>query len=317
MTLSVAQVYPLVGGLLVGLALVGLRQGPSLRRWAAAAFWAGLGALYLLGDALPKAGVGAGVLGLALLAGVSPPERSLDAAAAPTPTPTGNLVLIPALLLSLVPLATALLLSRVSLGGVPLVAAAHTAPVGLALGGLASLAVGLWLFRPGLATASGAARRLLDSIGSVALLPLLLSMLGQVLSKSGGGQALAGWAQASLPVGTRLGALLFYGLGMAGLAALSGNAFAAFPVMTAGFGLPILVGQHGADPASLAAIGMLTGYCGTLLSPMAANFNLVPVALLGLRDRGGVIAAQRATAVPLFLANLVLMYFVVFRHAHP
>ena len=104
---------------------------------------------------------------------------------------------------------------------------------------------------------------------------------------------------------------------MAGLSALSGNAFAAFPVMTAGFGLPILVAQHGADPTSLAAIGMLTGYCGTLLSPMAANFNLVPVALLGLRERDAVIVAQRGTAVPLFLVNLVLMYFVVFRHARP
>ena len=92
-----------------------------------------------------------------------------------------------------------------------------------------------------------------------------------------------------------------------------GNAFAAFPVMTAGIGLPLLVQRHGADPAILGSLGMLTGYCGTLLTPMAANFNLVPAALLELDDPNGVIRAQWATAVPLLAVNIALMALLVFR----
>jgi len=93
---------------------------------------------------------------------------------------------------------------------------------------------------------------------------------------------------------------------------IMGNAFAAFPVMTAGVGLPLLIHQHGADPAILGAIGMLTGYCGTLMTPMAANFNLVPAALLELDDPNAVIRAQFPTAIPLLLVNLVLMYWLAF-----
>lgn len=32
---------------------------------------------------------------------------------------------------------------------------------------------------------------------------------------------------------------------------------------------------------------MLSGFCGTLMTPMAANFNIVPAALLELSDRNG------------------------------
>ncbi len=106
--------------------------------------------------------------------------------------------------------------------------------------------------------------------------------------------------------------MLAYALGMAAFTMIMGNAFAAFPVMTAGIGLPLLVVGHGADAASLAAIGMLSGYCGTLLTPMAANFNLVPAALLELDDPHGVIRAQIGTALPLLACNIVLMYLIPF-----
>jgi uncharacterized membrane protein len=91
-----------------------------------------------------------------------------------------------------------------------------------------------------------------------------------------------------------------------------GNAFAAFPVMTGGIGLPLLVLRHGADPATLGALGMLTGYCGTLLTPLAANFNIVPARLLELRDQYGVIREQWPTALAMIVANIVLMSLFVF-----
>jgi uncharacterized membrane protein len=92
-----------------------------------------------------------------------------------------------------------------------------------------------------------------------------------------------------------------------------GNAFAAFPVLTAGIALPLLVvGQH-ADPAPLVTIGMLAGYCGTLMTPMGANYNIVPAALLELKDKYLVIKTQIPTALVLLCANILLMYFLVFR----
>jgi uncharacterized membrane protein len=100
---------------------------------------------------------------------------------------------------------------------------------------------------------------------------------------------------------------------MAAFTMIMGNAFAAFPVMTAGIGLPLIVQKFGGDPTVMAAIGMLSGFCGTLTTPMAANFNLVPPALLGLEDRYAVIKAQIPTAIAVLCVNTVLMYALVFR----
>jgi len=90
-----------------------------------------------------------------------------------------------------------------------------------------------------------------------------------------------------------------------------GNAFAAFPVMTAAVGLPIVVHQFGGNPAVVCAIGMLSGFCGTLMTPMAANFNIVPAALLELPDKNAVIKAQLPTALMMLLVNIVLLYLLM------
>lgn len=92
-----------------------------------------------------------------------------------------------------------------------------------------------------------------------------------------------------------------------------GNAFAAFPVITAAIALPILIIQMHANPAIIGAIGMLSGFCGTLMTPMAANFNIVPAALLNLDDKNGVIKAQFMSGLVLLVANIFLMYFLAFR----
>jgi uncharacterized membrane protein len=82
--------------------------------------------------------------------------------------------------------------------------------------------------------------------------------------------------------------------------------------MTAAIGVPLLIVGYGGDPAVVGAIGMLAGFCGTLMTPMAANFNIVPAALLELKDRNGVIKAQVGTAIPLLAANILLIYFLAF-----
>ena len=94
---------------------------------------------------------------------------------------------------------------------------------------------------------------------------------------------------------------------------IMGNAFAAFPVMAAAIGVPLLIVGYGGDPAVVGAVGMLAGFCGTLMTPMAANFNLVPAALLELKDQYGVIRAQIATALPMLAVNILIIYLAAFR----
>jgi uncharacterized membrane protein len=94
---------------------------------------------------------------------------------------------------------------------------------------------------------------------------------------------------------------------------IMGNAFAAFPVMTAGIGLPLIVHQFGGNVAVMAAVGMVSGFCGTLMTPMAANFNIVPAALLELPNENAVIKVQIPTGLLLLAANTLIMYAFVFR----
>jgi len=140
----------------------------------------------------------------------------------------------------------------------------------------------------------------------------MLAALGAVFAVAGVGTVIAGLLNDYLPLDTPFLAVAAYAVGMALFTAIMGNAYAAFPVMTAAIGLPLVVHKFGGDPAVVCALGMLSGFCGTLVTPMAANFNIVPAALLELPDRNGVIRVQVPTALILLLGNIVLMYFLAF-----
>ena len=156
-------------------------------------------------------------------------------------------------------------------------------------------------------------RRLIDAVGWAAVLPQMLASLGAVFALAGVGKVVGGLMSGVIPDGSLAGAVIAYALGMALFTMVMGNAFAAFPVMAAAIGLPLLIGQYHGDPAVIAAVGMLAGFCGTLMTPMAANFNIVPAALLDLKDRNAVIKAQIPTALPLLLFNTGLLYWAAFR----
>jgi uncharacterized membrane protein len=141
----------------------------------------------------------------------------------------------------------------------------------------------------------------------------MLAALGAVFALSGVGDQVGHLMTHDLPLGSRFAAVAAYTVGMAVFTIVMGNGFAAFPVMTAAIGLPLIVRQFGGDPAVVAALGMLSGFCGTLMTPMAANFNIVPVALLGLKDRNAVIKVQAPTALWMLAVNTLLMYFLAFR----
>jgi uncharacterized membrane protein len=330
--IQLSHVYYALGALLGWIGWQSAHDRSNPRRATTAAFWVLLALLFLIGDRVPPAAAGAAVLVLAAIAGFGGvgSGRSTGAAAAKdsalggsaeaappahdgTAPHSGRRLLLPVLLIPLGTLIGATGLSRLAVGGALLFEAKQATLISLALACVLALIAALWLLRERPAAAVAEGRRLLEAIGWTALLPSLLAMLGSVLTQAGAGTAVAALVRAAVPMDSRWVAVLAYGGGMAALTMIMGNAFAAFPVMTAGVGLPLLVKLHGADPAALGAIGMLTGYCGTLMTPMAANFNIVPVALLGLSDQNAVIKAQLATALPLFLTNLVLMYVLAFR----
>jgi uncharacterized membrane protein len=90
-----------------------------------------------------------------------------------------------------------------------------------------------------------------------------------------------------------------------------GNSFAAFPVIATGILVPLIIQPFGADPAAVAILTLSAGSTGTLMTPMAANFNLVPAALLGMRREYGVIRAQLPFAIALWGVHVVLMWGLI------
>jgi uncharacterized membrane protein len=158
------------------------------------------------------------------------------------------------------------------------------------------------------------ARRLLDSVGWAVVLPQMLAALGAIFAAAGVGRIIATVAGRWIPLDSPLVAVVTYTVGMAIFTMIMGNAFAAFPVMTAGIGLPLIMTRFGGDVAIMAAVGMLSGFCGTLMTPMAANYNIVPAALLELPDEYAVIRAQLPTALTLLAVNTAIMYLFVYRH---
>ena len=153
--------------------------------------------------------------------------------------------------------------------------------------------------------------RLVQQVGPVGMLPQFLAMLGVIFTSAGVGEVVANAIAGIVPEGNRLAGVVAYCLGMALFTAIVGNAFAAFTVITAGIGIPFVIGLGG-DPVIAGALAMTAGFCGTLVTPMAANFNALPVALLEMKDANGVIKAQAPVAVVLFAAHIGLMYWLVF-----
>ena len=140
--------------------------------------------------------------------------------------------------------------------------------------------------------------RLFDSMGPVAILPQLLVALGALFTTAGVGEVISQGITGIVPADNRLLGVVAYVLGMVIFTMIMGNAFAAFSVITAGIGIPFVLAQ-GANPVIAGALALTAGYCGTLLTPMAANFNIVPAALLERKMRTKVIKVQAPISLTL------------------
>jgi uncharacterized membrane protein len=309
--IRLGAVYILLGLVFAAVAVLSARDRANPRRIRNAAFWGLLALSFLAGDRLGDFGNGLLVLALVGVGGIwglgigrpattTPAERRASSAR------RGNWLFAPALIVPATALAGTLLLK-------PFVQPGQVTLISLALGIAIALAVAMLWLRPPPTAPLQEARRLFDSVGWAAILPQMLAALGAIFALSGVGDVVGRLMTGIIPLDSRFGAVAAYTIGTALFTIVMGNAFAAFPVMTAAIGLPLIVHKFGGNPAVMGAIGMLSGFCGTLMTPMAANFNIVPAALLELKDRNAVIKVQAPTALWLLAANTVLMYLLVFR----
>jgi uncharacterized membrane protein len=315
--IKVGAIYILMGMLSAGVAIVSGRDRSNPRRFNNAAFWGLYSITFFFGSLLPDVANGVIVIVMALVAGIGklgpiPAESNSRGEREASARRWGNRLFIPALAIPVITIVGATLLKAVPVGSATLIDPKDVTIVWLGIGTVGALLIGMVMLRPRLATPVVEARRLWDSVGWAAVLPQALAALGAVFAVAGVGKIVAGLADKYLPLGTPLAAVVVYAVGMALLTALMGNAFAAFPVMTAGIALPLVVQQYGGNVVVVTAVGMLSGFCGTLTTPMAANFNIVPARLLELPDDNAVIRVQIPTALALLAANIVIMYFFAY-----
>ncbi|KIL09675.1 DUF979 domain-containing protein [Clostridium botulinum] len=153
--------------------------------------------------------------------------------------------------------------------------------------------------------------RMFQSVGVFAILPQLLASLGALFTVAGVGDIISNIISGVIPQSNPLAGVVAYCLGMAIFTAIMGNGFAAFSVITVGIGVPFVFSQGG-DPVICSALALTAGFCGTLLTPMAANFNMLPAALLEIKDKNAVIKAQAPLALILLLVHIILMYTLGF-----
>ncbi|MGL5701474.1 MAG: DUF979 domain-containing protein, partial [Kluyvera sp.] len=267
-----------------------------------------------LGKSLAYRIIGGGVIAIALLAGCGLVGKghyamSSESERVASSNRLKNWLFLPALMTVI----CTLFLKGVSIGGVYLLDQKQLTLAALCVACVAAILTGWWLTRGTPLHAIRQSRRLVDTIGWAVILPQMLAMLGGVFVVANTGQSVQKVVSLFVNPDNRFMLVVIYCVGMALFTMIMGNAFAAFPVLSAGIALPFLINLHHGNPAPLLAIGMYAGYCGTLMTPMAANFNIVPAALLELKDKYQVIKVQIPTALPLLVVNVFLMYFLVFR----
>ena len=144
------------------------------------------------------------------------------------------------------------------------------------------------------------------------MLPQLLVALGALFTEAGIGGIISYTLGGIVPADKLIVGIALYCIGMALFTMIMGNAFAAFATITVGIGIPFVYTQPDANVMAIGALALTAGYCGTLLTPMAANFNIIPAKLLNMDNEYGVIKYQAPFAIALLGIHIVLMYVLGF-----
>jgi len=280
-----------------------LRDKTNDKSVGTASFWFILGLLFVLGRWLPPVLSGLLVVGLGVITlfnqfGSSTEYEEDTDLSAKSAKRHGNAVFIPVVVMAVSAIVIAWIIpesSRTVIG----------------IGALLSLLVAVVLFRPTGTEVLNESNRMVQQVGTTSILPQLLAALGIIFVEAGVGDIVADLISGFVPQGNILLGVTAYVVGMMVFTMIMGNAFAAFTVITAGIGVPFVLAQ-GADPVIAGALAMTAGYCGTLITPMAGNFNILPVALLEMKEEYGVIKAQLPIALIMAVVHILLMYFWAF-----
>ncbi len=302
--LTLDHVYLLCGIYLVLFGVLSFGDSKNLKRFGTGLFWLVYGITFLGGSALGNENAGWMVILMAVIVAAkqmghgdyhetSKEEKNASA------QQLGNRLLIPVLAVGVI---TLILAATTKLGAL----------VSFGIASIVAIVIALAITRGAPLQTFHEGRRLIDAIGWAAILSQLLAALGSLFAKAGIGKIVSDIVASAIPTDSALAVVIAYCLGMAVFTIIMGNAFAAFAVITSGIGIPLVIVAHGANPLIVAPIAMLAGYCGTLMTPMAANFNIVPAALLEMQSKYGVIRAQIPLAIALLAANILLMYFLGF-----
>ncbi|HKP10988.1 MAG TPA: DUF979 domain-containing protein [Blastocatellia bacterium] len=310
---SLGAVYVLTGAVLWVFAAMTFRDRGNRRRVGSGLFWLILGTTFIFGGVLPHWVTGLLVLAMVAIDGLGRVARGTS----PEPTPAeqraearrlGDKIFLPVLMIPAITFgcaATALTLKWFA-GDVN-----RAALVGLGLSGIVAALVGMRLTggTPQMTMEQG--RRLNDAVGTVSILPQLLASLGVIFAAAKVGDLVAQGIQQIIPADNLFLLVLANCLGMALFTVVMGNSFAAFPVIAAGVLVPLIVRPFGVDPAMVGIITLTAGSSGTLMTPMAANFNIVPAVLLNMRDQYGVIKFQLPFALTIWTLHVVLMWLLI------
>ena len=297
-------IYFIAGLIALMTAVYALRDKNHPEAKGTALFWGLLGIVFIIGKYVPAEATGVILIvmgGLTAMKKVKfgSQENAPEAERTIASKKNGNLLFVPALTIGIVAFIFGSFIK--SLGGL----------VGLGAGAVLAtiIALGSTGTNPKYLGYDGS--RLLQQIGSASILPQLLAALGSLFAAAGVGEVIASGIGGLIPEGNILIAVVAYCLGMAVFTMIMGNAFAAFAVITAGIGMPFVFSQ-GANPAIAGILALTAGYCGTLMTPMAANFNIVPAAILEAKNKNRVIIAQAPFAIALWMVHVALMYILAF-----
>ena len=291
--------YLIIGLICIYTAIANLRDKGNQKRYGTFVFWCTMGLMFVLGPWIPS--LYTGILMCVMVA--VPILHRVSRGTQPDPSEEeaeknyrkiGMKVFIPALSIGVFALAAALFTSISPL-------------VGMGVGVFAAVII-LMIYsrdnKPKVFLQD--CRRMMDIVGPLSMLPTLLAALGSVFTAAGVGDVIAQLVSTGLPSGNRVVGIIVYAVGMAIFPMIMGNAFAAITVMTVGIGAPFVL-SLGADPVVVGSLALTCGYCGTLCTPMAANFNMVPVAVLEMKDKNGVIKKQVLIGIIMLILQIIYM----------
>lgn len=298
------EIFYILSGLVAfSAAYMAFKDANHPKKIGTAMFWILLGLTFMIGKYIPAEIVGIMILAMGGLTAfkqvaIGNQENAPDEFRQRESERIGNKIFLPALSMAVFAF---LIAQFTTLGGL----------VGLGIGTVISIIMTLAMTKANPSYISYDGSRLLQQIGSSSILPQLLAALGALFAVAGVGEVISTGISSVIPQGNILLGVIAYCLGMAIFTMIMGNAFAAFAVITAGIGIPFVYSQ-GANPAIVGTLALTAGYCGTLMTPMAANFNVVPAAILETKNEKRVIISQIPFAIAMLLTHITLMYFWAF-----